>query len=117
MGVMTGDEGRISDINRGHTGICTLTQVEGHQLKIRSSVAFPLATLVRAEIGNNLWMGEVCACQSDPAGFNVEIHIESFLSDVAGVEVLAARFRHERSISPNAKPDSASLVSNRRDIP
>lgn len=114
---MTGDKGRISDITRGHAAGCTLTQVEGHQLKIHSSIAFPLTTLVKAEIGNNLWMGEVCACQADLTGFIVEIHIETFLSDVAGVAALAARFRHERSISTNGKQDSASLVSNRRDIP
>ena len=89
--------GRISSLSSSASGTCTVIGVQAHQLTVQSTAAFALASVVKVEVGNCLWMGPVCACEPAPEGYTVELEIESTLNDVASVEELAARFRHERT--------------------
>ena len=107
------ETGQISDFTSERAGSCTFSGVKEHQLTVFSAIAFPLASLVKVEIGNRMWMGEVCALTPAAGGYEIEIQIESTLTNVAAVQELAARFRHERAIKP--KPGVAP-VSTRRDI-
>jgi hypothetical protein len=109
--------GQISEFTSSEIGACTVLLAEGHQLKVHSSLAFPLASLVKTQAGNRMWMGEVCACEPAQDGFTIEIQVESVLNDVGSVDELAARFRHQRSLSSRQdEPDAFVPVSTRRDI-
>lgn len=107
--------GSITDFNTGSRGTCHEVHIEGMHLNVESSIAFPLGAAVRVEFGNRLWMGPVCCCE--PAGdrFALEIEVEAALNDVANVEELAARFRHERSLNRHSGYTPAPQ-GTRRDI-
>lgn len=94
------DHGRISDPASGESSPCTLITVKGHVIRLRSAQPFGLGASVRVEAQNRLWMGEVWVCQPGDSGFFLEIEVCAVLNDVAGVSLLASRFRQEKGSRP-----------------
>ncbi len=91
------DSGSITDPASGRSGPCTVVSVQGHMVRLSSSIPVPLAACVNVEAGNRLWLGEVWACEPEEGAYSVEIDAAAMLKDVAAVEVLASRFRHEKT--------------------
>ena len=85
--------GRITDFLSGRSEECRDVIISGRMLKVETDRVLPLGASVKIEYDNQLWTGEVWACEPLASGFMIEIESSLVLNDLAALDKMASHFR------------------------
>ena len=103
-------DGVITDLGSGISGECIVADVDGHTLRLTTPLAFALRTCVKVEFGNQMWAGEIFACEPDPAGFAIEVEGLIRLADLAAVDRMSSRFRQVKNTTGQRRGSSKEIA-------
>ncbi len=103
-------DGVITDLESGIAGECIVADVDGHTLRLTTPLAFALRACVKVEFGNQMWAGEIFACEPEAAGFAVEVEGLIRLSDLAAVDRMSSRFRQVKNTTGQRRGSSKEIA-------
>ena len=103
-------DGVVTDLESGVSGECFVADVDGHTLRLTARIAFGLRVCVKVEFGNQMWAGEIFACEPDPAGFAIEVEGLVRLADLAAVDRMSSRFRQVKNTTGQRRGTSKEIA-------
>ncbi len=103
-------DGVVTDLESGISSACTVADVDGHTLRLTASRQFALRASVKVEFGNQMWAGEIFACEPEAAGFAVEVEGLLRLADLAAVDRMSSRFRQLKNTSGQRRGASKEIA-------
>lgn len=70
-----------------HSGV-TVEEISGQGARIRSPQPLPIGALVKLELEDDLFLGEVRHCSPTPHGFLAGLHLDCALASLSGIRAL-----------------------------
>lgn len=81
----------------------TVEQFSGNGVRLWSLTRFPLGTLVKLELEDDLFLGEVRHCAPHAAGFHTGIHLDCALASLSGIRALMRALLQPGSVYPSGR--------------